>query len=666
MERKERNEASSGSDNGRVARRQIGGITTVRVNRSTETEASDYNQRFTQRPIGGFRTIMTNNSATSASNHGVVRRQIGGITSVRTDNSNADDSNNNIVRRPIGGFRVVRNNDNGTSDYSSSSIQRPIGGFTTVRSNDSGNNGSVVRRQIGGFASVRTNNSGASASNHRFIQRPIGGFSSKRSSEGIGTLKPDDGRDGKRQKISKSISDDKSSAKDYPKISSIYRNPRPHYHPTRFITWNCNGFSSRAKWDVDSLFELVAEHNSPEVICIQEARLKADGNERGRPLKDKDYEHIQNALDGPFCDYTPFWSLADKKYAGTLTLLKFTVLEDSGISENDNSEGSYDPDFVAFTPSSAIDLILRRLGMTRDECGLNEIAAISSPAKRKPQQTSLKSFFSPKAAKPAAKRKFCTRHEHNSEGRFQFFFFPGMDFVQTYVPNNGTKDESFARRRDWDKTMLKFVRERKQILQALSQNKSSKSNNTSVDSSSYRRLLWCGDMNVAATYRDGSHWEAKQSSKTRNDGSEVYEWFRDEAKCLGKFEKGVKRPENVGIPGFTPAERERFATFLEEGNFCDVWRKLHPNGAPANSDNETSPWERPNYTWRGALAKNFGGFAKYQGKGQRIDYFLLSPKTDVDEIKNCDILGYGTNKQGMFCGSDHCAVDLRFYRCPRK
>ena len=329
MERNERSEASSGSDNGKVVRRQIGGITTVRVNRSTETEASDSNQRFTQRPIGGFRTVRTNNSGTSGSNHRVVRRQIGGITSVRTNNSNAGDSNNNVVRRPIGGFRTARNNDNGTSDCISTSIQRPIGGFTTVRTNESGN--SVVRRQIGGFTSVRVNNNGASDSNHRFIQRPIGGFSSNNSSEGTGTLEPDAGRDGKRQKIYESISYDKSSAKDYPKMSSIYRNPRPHYHPTRFITWNCNGFSSRAKWDVDSLFELVVEHNSPEVICIQEARLKADGNERGRPLKDKDYEHIQNALDGPFCDYTPFWSLADKKYAGTLTLLKFTVLEDSGV-----------------------------------------------------------------------------------------------------------------------------------------------------------------------------------------------------------------------------------------------------------------------------------------------------------------------------------------------
>jgi exonuclease III len=199
-----------------------------------------------------------------------------------------------------------------------------------------------------------------------------------------------------------------------------------------------------------------------------------------------------------------------------------------------------------------------------------------------------------------------------------------------------------------------------------------------------------GDMNVAASYRDGTHWEKRGSSKTQNEtgstgesiiqagnnsdgdggdyGGDVYEWFRDESKCLGKSEGApLKLPENVGIPGFTPSERKRFAAFLEEGNFCDVWRKLHPQGVlvsdkkdDSDNKNSSSPWERPNYTWRGALAKNFGGYAKYQGKGQRIDYFLLSSKLGVQEIATCEIRGYGTNKEGLYCGSDHCAVELRF------
>lgn len=178
-----------------------------------------------------------------------------------------------------------------------------------------------------------------------------------------------------------------------------------------------------------------------------------------------------------------------------------------------------------------------------------------------------------------------------------------------------------------------------------------------------------GDMNVAATYKDGSHWEKRpQEGKTSaetsgvnsfNDG-EIYEWFRDEAKCLSRFEHGgpPKLPENVGIPGFTPAERKRFATFLEEGNFCDVWRKLMPDGN-APLENESSQWERGNYTWRGHLGKN-GGYSKYQGKGQRIDYFLLSPKEKVEEVFRCNIVGHGTNRE-KFWGSDHCAMGLMFH-----
>lgn len=490
------------------------------------------------------------------------------------------------------------------------------------------------------------------------------------------------------------------------------------YHPTSIVTWNCNGFSSRARYNREDLSNLVEATNCPDVICIQEARLKADGPQRGRPLKDKDFDHIRSALQGPFRHYAPFWSLADKKYAGTLTLVRDSCLEAAGVGKND-SEGSYDGDFVAFTPSSAIDLIARRFGTTRAECGLDKqtlskdfaspkkkqqtsLKSFFSPKKspligspkKQAKQTSLKSFFSPKkesdgvsTAPTTLKRKYHHHHEHTPEGRFQFFFFPGMDFVQTYVPNNGTKDESFARRKEWDATMLDFVRQRKQILQYLSQKRERETDTENrpveIDSGLDRKFLWCGDMNVAATFRDGSHWQrqrpndrkagtvadndARYSGNDANGDNGIYEWFRDESKCLSRIENGgpSKLPENVGIPGFTPAERRRFSLFAQEGNFCDVWRKLHPKGVDPDGTEDTC-WERANYTWRGALAKNFNGFAKYQGKGQRIDYFLLSPKIHVKEIASCVICGYGTNKLGLFCGSDHCAVLLEFNQSSTK
>jgi exonuclease III len=158
-----------------------------------------------------------------------------------------------------------------------------------------------------------------------------------------------------------------------------------------------------------------------------------------------------------------------------------------------------------------------------------------------------------------------------------------------------------------------------------------------------------GDMNVAASYRDGSHWEKRGSKKQNETGS--------------TGERIVEAENSDDDCG------ERFAACLEEGDFCDVWRKLHPQGVVVSDknnnddDDASSFWERPNYTWRGALTKNLGGYAaKYQGKGQRIDYFLLSSKLGVKEIETCEIRGYGTNKGGFFCGSDHCAIELRFKR----
>merc|ERR1712176_1159284 len=112
----------------------------------------------------------------------------------------------------------------------------------------------------------------------------------------------------------------------------------------------------------------------------------------------------------------------------------------------------------------------------------------------------------------------------------------------------------------------------------------------------------------------------------------VYEWLRDESKCLPN--SPPKDPENVGMPGFTPAERERFAALLEGGDFCDVWRTLHPKGVASGTSN---PWEAPNYSWRGAIARNFNGSARFQGKGMRLDYFLLSPSKFASlDVESCE------------------------------
>ena len=177
--------------------------------------------------------------------------------------------------------------------------------------------------------------------------------------------------------------------------------------------------------------------------------------------------------------------------------------------------------------------------------------------------------------------------------------------------------------------------------------------------------------------------------------------------------------DNRGMPGFTPAERTRFTELLRIGKFCDIWRTLYPRGAPrpnlsssssrtptttneGRGDTTPTGWDRPNYTWRGTPAKVPGKVSKYEGTGMRLDYFLVSPASkvvcpssssssrpsalssgagnpgghdriddgshtslsgcssaaDMVHVESCDILGYGSKLQGLFCGSDHCPVKL--------
>lgn len=180
--------------------------------------------------------------------------------------------------------------------------------------------------------------------------------------------------------------------------------------------------------------------------------------------------------------------------------------------------------------------------------------------------------------------------------------------------------------------MLQFLVKRQTILQkASSQN---------------RRLLWAGDMNVARDYRDGTHW--KEERKV------IEEWWTNEKKCFIKPGDPSRASQHRGMPSFTPAERTRFEALLNQGQLTDVWRELHPNGCTTHA--HLPKWERPDYTWRGHPGKNKK--AKYEGTGQRLDYFLTS-NIDMKSVQECEILGHGSKREGMFCGSDHCAVKLR-------
>lgn len=394
---------------------------------------------------------------------------------------------------------------------------------------------------------------------------------------------------------------------------------------------------------------LVRETNEPDILCLQEARLRSSSaSSRGKPME-SDLKTVEAVLSSAFTNYDAYWSLADQKRAGTLTLLHKRLQFDPATNNN-----------VAYSPDSAIDLLLDQLDLTRQQVGLPEATSknvpSTAPSKRKAAQTSMTSFFAPKGnnhaavpkkkkeasqttmgtffgKRPAPPKSGASKSEHTEEGRFQFFFFGDMDLVQTYVPNNGYKKEQFERRRLWDESMLKFLLQRQQILQHV--NKS-------------RRLLWTGDLNCAMDHRDGTHWET-------SDNGSIVEWWTQEKKCFSKSQKVCENrtSEEIGMPSFTPGERSRFTQLVAQGNLVDVWRNLHPNGS-SKERSGLSQWEHSDMTWRGSLSAN--GWSRYEGKGQRIDYFLLS-KSDVDAVVSCEILGYGTQRVG-FCGSDHSPVSL--------
>lgn len=412
-----------------------------------------------------------------------------------------------------------------------------------------------------------------------------------------------------------SYSDDDSSSDD----ARACKKQRSTSRPTSFVTWNCNGLLTRSKANKQDIAKLVTQTSAPDVLFLQEVRIKAtSSNKRNEPCP-QDLKVVQSLFEhgGPFHHYEPYWSLADSRYSGTLTLLH------KGL-------GGVDESMAAFSTSSAVDMLLSKYSLTRKDVGIEEmVAAKPSPTK---QHASIQSFFSSnnKSSSSSSNKS----QQHHVEGRFQFFSFPDMDIIHTYVPNHGTKPESFQRRQEWDDEMLQFLQHRQAIL---------------TRAQSTQKLLWAGDFNVAREYQDGTHWQQEDSTS-----GVIEEWWTNETKCFVRPGNPNRPPQYRGMPSFTPAERTRFHNIIQQGQLLDVWRELHPHGSTSHSS--LSKWELPDYTWRGCQGKDPSKRAKYEGKGQRLDYFL-SNGVSMNSVQECEILGYGSKREG-FCGSDHCPVKL--------
>ncbi len=184
--------------------------------------------------------------------------------------------------------------------------------------------------------------------------------------------------------------------------------------------------------------------------------------------------------------------------------------------------------------------------------------------------------------------------EHDKEGRVNIVEFDEFSILHTYVPNNGWGDSHFERRRKWDEKVKSFM------------------------SRAEKPVIWVGDLNVAPADIDLSHPTVYRNAT--------------------KVEKGAKLdPKNVGQPGCTDAERERFQEILDAGSLVDVYRTLYP--------------EKEDFTWRGTTTGMHGG------RGMRIDHCIASKKL-AERISEVDIIGYGAERNG-FMGSDHSPLLIK-------
>ncbi|MDD6807187.1 MAG: exodeoxyribonuclease III [Oscillospiraceae bacterium] len=164
--------------------------------------------------------------------------------------------------------------------------------------------------------------------------------------------------------------------------------------------------------------------------------------------------------------------------------------------------------------------------------------------------------------------------EHDSEGRAITLEFENFYFITVYVPNAQEELKRLDFRMDWEDKFLNHINELKKT----------------------KPVIFCGDLNVAHKEID------------------------------------LKNPKpNIGKPGFSNEEREKFSILLENG-YTDTFRYKYPDVTGA-------------YSW---WSYRFNSRAN--NAGWRIDYFVVS-----DDIKERII---DAKIHTEIFGSDHCPVEL--------
>mgnify|MGYP001137244823 CR=1 FL=1 len=164
--------------------------------------------------------------------------------------------------------------------------------------------------------------------------------------------------------------------------------------------------------------------------------------------------------------------------------------------------------------------------------------------------------------------------EHDHEGRVITLEYDAFYLVTCYTPNSQNELARLPYRMQWEEDFLAFLKKLDEV----------------------KPVIVCGDLNVAHEEID------------------------------------LKNPKtNVGNPGFSDQEREKFTQLLYAG-FTDSFRCLYPD-------------KRDAYSWW-----SYRAAARERNVGWRIDYFVVSDRLR-DKIKDAYIFP-------EVMGSDHCPVGL--------
>uniref|UniRef100_A0A0G4IED9 Endonuclease/exonuclease/phosphatase domain-containing protein n=1 Tax=Chromera velia CCMP2878 TaxID=1169474 RepID=A0A0G4IED9_9ALVE len=416
--------------------------------------------------------------------------------------------------------------------------------------------------------------------------------------------------------------------------------------PRVIVSWNVNGLIQRVKiqsqWEE---FRAFVKREQPDVICIQETKLVAKGN--------------LGAKKGD----------GSKRWQGELNTNDKTSQEEANLIRKALALpplDEYKPVWSLADWRYSGQCWLLRKGVEPEEAAWR---------------------FSPHLPSPSS--------VHNPEGRFMFAEFKTFALLSTYTPNAGW-DETSNKRTDFDRSIAKFLKERRQSRASgppPSLGDNGEGGGISIDGSdSVKPVIWVGDLNCAPTDADLSHpsWFKAQVSSGMpgpSSGSGTSSRF--------------KAPDRKGQPGCQPFERRLFSELLAAGDLVDVFRLTHGEGGDldslsssdqqqqqqngkqtgAVSDRDTVgennqrgkegkggassassapfPIEGPFFTWRGTPGLEFAEKGKYYAKGMRIDHALvqrgLVDQKRVVEIRAC---GKGAQRAG-FMGSDHCPLLLR-------